>query len=114
MNGKDKCKILKEIRKQIAENNNIEWVTSECKHKGECTGTCPKCESEVRKLERELSIRRNLGLAVSVVGISTLCLTAFTGCSNILPTGGQIAGDMQVVESLDGEIATMPETEVRP
>ena len=26
MNGKSKCKILKEIRRQIAENNDIEFV----------------------------------------------------------------------------------------
>ena len=32
MKGKEKCKALKEIRKQIAENNNIEYVVSECKH----------------------------------------------------------------------------------
>ena len=56
MKGKEKCKALKEIRKQIAENNNIEYVVSECKHKGECKGTCPKCEAEVRYLEKELDL----------------------------------------------------------
>ena len=38
MNGKDKCRILKDIRRQIAEKNDIEWVVSECKHKGNCKG----------------------------------------------------------------------------
>ena len=51
--GKQTCKILKEIRKQIAMENDIEFVTSECTHKGDCAGTCPKCEAEVRYLERE-------------------------------------------------------------
>ena len=41
MNGKSKCKILKEIRRQIAENNDIEFVTSECKYQGDCLGTSP-------------------------------------------------------------------------
>ena len=53
MNGKNKCKILKEIRKQIAAENDISYVTSECKHKGDCLGTCPKCEAEVRYLEQQ-------------------------------------------------------------
>ena len=39
--GKRTCKILKEIRKQIAQNNDIEFITSECKHQGDCLGTCP-------------------------------------------------------------------------
>ena len=54
MKGKKRCKILKEIRQQIAQNNDIEFITSECKHQGDCPGTCPKCEAEVRYLEREL------------------------------------------------------------
>lgn len=29
MNGKEKCKILKEIRQKIANENNISYVTSE-------------------------------------------------------------------------------------
>ena len=31
MNVKSKCKILKDIRRQIAQDNDIEFVTSECK-----------------------------------------------------------------------------------
>ena len=81
MNGKDKCRILKDIRRQIAESNDIEWVVSECTHKGSCKGTCPKCESEVRKLERELSLRRKLGKAVAVAGVSAACVAGLTGCS---------------------------------
>ena len=81
MNGKDKCRILKEIRRQIAEHNDIEWVVSECSHKGNCKGTCPKCESEVRQLERELSLRRKIGKAVAVTGVSAACVAGLTGCS---------------------------------
>lgn len=46
--GKRTCKILKEIRRQIAEANDIEYVVEECQYKGDCLGTCPKCEAEVR------------------------------------------------------------------
>ena len=33
--GKQICKILKDIRKQIAQENDIEFVTSDCQHKGD-------------------------------------------------------------------------------
>ena len=70
MTGKQKCKILKEIRKQIAEQNDIRFVIEECTHKGRCRGTCPKCEWEVRMLEKELEKRRASGKKVALAGIS--------------------------------------------
>lgn len=39
MQGKQTCKILKEIRKQVARANDIEYVVSECQYKGDCLGT---------------------------------------------------------------------------
>ena len=68
--GKQTCKILKEIRKQIAAENDIDLVVSECTYQGDCKGTCPKCESEVRYLERELEKRQRLGKAAMVAGLS--------------------------------------------
>ena len=59
MSGKSKCKILKQIRQQIAAENDIEFITSECKFQGECSGTCPKCEAEVRYLELQLQKRQS-------------------------------------------------------
>ena len=47
MLGKKKCRILKEIRQKIADENDIPYVTHECKFQGECKGTCPRCESEL-------------------------------------------------------------------
>ncbi len=61
---------MKEIRRQIAAENDIEFVTSECTYKGDCQGTCPKCEAEVRYLERELEKRQRLGKAAMVAGLS--------------------------------------------
>ena len=70
--GKETCKILKEIRQQIADKNEIEYITSECHFQGECQGTCPKCESELQYLEKELHKRRQLGKAVAIAGIATV------------------------------------------
>ena len=68
--GKQTCKILKEIRRQIAEANDIEFVTSECRYKGDCLGTCPRCEAEVRYLEQQLRSRQLMGKAVVIAGLS--------------------------------------------
>ena len=68
--GKQTCKILKEIRKQIAEENDIKLVIEECTFQGDCKGTCPKCEAEVRYLERELEKRQRMGKAAVVAGLS--------------------------------------------
>ena len=80
MSGKSKCKILKQIRQQIAEKNDIEFITSECKFQGECSGTCPKCEAEVRYLEQELQKRRQAGKAVAVAGIAAALIVSASGC----------------------------------
>ena len=56
--GKTTCRMLKEIRRQIAEANDIEYVVEECQYKGDCKGTCPKCEAEVRYLESQLHNRQ--------------------------------------------------------
>ena len=53
--GKQTCKILKEIRQQIAEANDIEFITSECQYQGDCLGTCPKCEAEVDRKSTRLN-----------------------------------------------------------
>ena len=73
--GKQTCKILKEIRRQIAEANGIEFAKSECRYKGDCLGTCPKCEAEVRYLEQQLRARSLAGKAVALAGISAASLT---------------------------------------
>jgi TonB family protein len=79
--GKKTCKILKEIRRQIAEANDIEYVVEECQYKGDCLGTCPKCEAEVRYLEQQLHQRQLLGKAVMVAGISA-GLLSLSSCGN--------------------------------
>ncbi len=80
--GKEKCRILKQIRAEIARQNDIEWVVSECKHQGECRGTCPRCEYEVRQLEAALARREALGKKVAVVGISAGIALSVSGCAN--------------------------------
>lgn len=84
MNGKNKCKLLKEIRQRIAAENDIALVTSECKFQGECSGTCPKCEAEVRYLEQELEKRHKLGKTVAVAGVAAAILVGTGGCRDLV------------------------------
>ena len=79
--GKTICGVLKTIRKQVADANKIKYEPRECHHQGECRGTCPACEAEVRYIERELGLRRQLGKAVAIVGISA-GLSALSGCGD--------------------------------
>ena len=102
--GKEKCRILKQIRAEIAKANDIEWVVSECKHKGNCKGTCPKCEQEVRQLEAALAKREALGKTVAVVGISASVALSVTGCFNPFPqttSGEPLEGGLLPPETED-------------
>ena len=91
-NGKDICHALKTIRKQVAEANGIDYTPATCHHDGECSGTCPCCEAEVRYIETQLGALRLAGKAVKVAGLA-LGLTMATGYSQssvastrVLPT----------------------------
>lgn len=98
--GKQVCKILKDIRKQIAEENDIEFITSECKHQGDCAGTCPKCEAELKYLESQLARRNASGFPARLAGIAigfAAVAPAFTSCD------WMTKGDM-VPPQVDGEM----------
>ena len=74
--GKSTCKLLKDIRQQIADANGISYQPKECHHKGDCAGTCPACEEEIRYLERELRARKGNGFGMKVAGIAAgICAT---------------------------------------
>ena len=84
--GKQTCKILKEIRKQIAAENDIKLVIEECTYQGDCLGTCPKCEAEVRYLERELEKRQRMGKAAIFAGMTIGTAITAAGCGPLAPT----------------------------
>ena len=74
--GKSTCKLLKDIRQQIADANGISYQPKECHYKGDCAGTCPACEEEIRYLEHELKARKGNGFGMKVAGIAAgICAT---------------------------------------
>lgn len=97
--GKKKCRMLREIRKRIADENGIPFNTEECKYKGECKGTCPKCESELAYLEEQLEKRRSVGKRVTVAAVAMGLVASLSGC------GRQPSG------YLEGDVPYTPETE---
>lgn len=68
--GRYICNTLKAIRKQIADANGIDYSPEECHFNGECKGTCPKCEKDVKNLEHELRLRKKAGKTIKVVGVA--------------------------------------------
>ncbi|MBO4645630.1 MAG: hypothetical protein J5642_03855 [Bacteroidales bacterium] len=70
MKGKQICKYLKAVRREIATANGIALEIPECTFEGECKGTCPRCENEVRQLEKALVQRRKLSQRVAVLGVA--------------------------------------------
>ncbi len=75
--GKDTCKTLKEIRRRIAEANGIDYSPTECSFKGECLGTCPACEQEIRFLEDKLAEKKRKGTRAKVAAVAAgICAVA--------------------------------------
>lgn len=85
--GKYICETLKAIRRDIAAANDIDYTPAECHHTGDCEGTCPRCESETRWLERQLRLRQQLGKAVAIAGMSVTMSLISSGCSVFQPNG---------------------------
>ena len=100
--GKNICNQLKEVRKRIAEENSIPLEIEECTYKGECRGTCPRCEAEVRYLENALADRLRLGKVATVaglaIGLATTTMQAQTEVP-IIDIGQPVDSTHQVVSN---------------
>lgn len=84
--GKKICETLKTIRSDIARANDIDYTPTPCDHQGDCAGTCPACESEMRWIERQLRVRKALGKAVTITGVS-LALSLGASAATPAPSG---------------------------
>ena len=99
--GKNICKQLKEVRKRIAEENGIPLEIKECTYKGECRGTCPRCEAEVRYLENALANKLKFGKVATIAGLS---LGLAAGCGQ--PLEGDVA-EPNYVDTIPDSIDTV-------
>ena len=64
--GKAICEVLKGVRALIADANNIDYRPDECKHIGNCLGTCPKCDKELELLTEELYDKKSRGSSIKL------------------------------------------------
>lgn len=114
MSGKQTCEILKKIRRDIAEKNDIDLKIHECSHGNDvkCPGTCPACEAETRALEKALAAKKIGGKKIIIAGISAGLIAGNIGCSPIFPQIREIDGDMRIESTeLEGDIAQTTDSE---
>ena len=102
--GKDICKELKSIRKQIAEENGIPLEIKECTYKGPCKGTCPRCEAEVRYLENSLASRLKMGKVATVTGLAL----------GLASCGGPVEGETNWADTMFAEDTASKADTTRP
>ena len=98
MKGKQVCSYLKSVRREVAAANGIDLEIPDCTFEGECPGTCPRCEAEVRQLEQALSQRQSLSQKVAIVGVAMgLALSGMSVASaqNVDP---QDSVDYEIIE----------------
>ena len=51
MSDKDKCEMLKDVRKKLADELGVEIIQEECTYEGDdCEETCPACKEEEKVL----------------------------------------------------------------
>ena len=109
MNGKKTCDALRNIRQNIANVNGIEYTPAECTYQGDCPGTCPRCESEMRYIERQLRLRGALGKAVVVAGLtlSATSLTPMQAQTQQVDTVAQRQIDVPLIDAAPGDTAAI-------
>lgn len=109
--GKHKCETLKKIRQMIADRNGIDYHTTECKFQGNCSGTCPKCEAELRYLEDQLRRKESAGKKVAVAGLA-LGISLVTSCGPCNPEHRPFALEGDVPMEVDSvEVSDSVETD---
>lgn len=103
--GKKKCEVLRNIRMKIAEENGITYVPAECHHEGDCPGTCPRCDAELRYLQNEIDKKHGKSakpsIAASAIGgiLTTAMLATLNSCN---PFRHQTVGDVPIL--VEGEM----------
>lgn len=77
MDGREKCKILKQIRANIAKEYGIDgYEYKECTNTGYCNGTCPACDNEATELQAllcekgvKIKVPRDPALPKDLIGV---------------------------------------------
>ena len=73
MNGIKKCRLLRQIRERLCDDNGLFFTEEEChnEHPG-CRGTCPACELHLFSLNKMLEELKRNGKIIIYDGIEQL------------------------------------------
>lgn len=106
---RDKCNVLKKIRKSIADKLGIDLHQRECTFEGTCKGTCPKCKQEEDILNKEIAKRAG---ALALGATASLMLTACGAIGNtttgVPPLPEDELGTESEVTAVEDEYAGAP------
>lgn len=65
MNGIEKCRLLREIRRQICLDNGLPITEEDCSNESfDCRGTCPVCEMNLLRLNKAVEELERSGATV--------------------------------------------------
>ncbi|MBO4658274.1 MAG: hypothetical protein J5637_01485 [Prevotella sp.] len=122
--GRAVCETLKDVRRKIAQANDISYSPNVCHHEGDCAGTCAACEKEMRYLEHQLRLRRLAGKTVRVAGVSLGMVAILGSCFKTSEyTAGRVPYDDRTSQTVStqkadsvglGTATAQPETPLRP
>lgn len=102
--GKEKCERLRAIRKEVARQYGLDYAPVECTHTGDCSGTCPQCDEELRNLQSQLDKK---GVKDVDLHVEISCLTDNPGEKDALQ------GDVGGLEGMPSLPYAMPENHDR-
>ena len=112
--GKQICERLKAIRSEIARANEIDYTPVDCHHEGDCQGTCPACEREVRWLERQLRLRQSIGKVVTIAGIG-VALATLPACGAVVtPEDGYLEDNPDTICNVVDKTSTSSDSISKP
>ena len=101
--GKEKCELLRRIRRDVAKRYGLEYNPTECTHEGDCSGTCPVCDAELRDLERQLHAK-----GINAVPLSDVPLQEIIGNDGEFLKGKIAALEGDVAASDNPHLVGMP------
>lgn len=55
MTGREKCRMLKEMRRAYVKMEELDLTIADCYFEGDCSGTCPSCDAEAQTISRLLA-----------------------------------------------------------
>ena len=64
--GKSICKVLKQLRSDLANNNGLIYNPTECSYDGPCIGTCPKCDAELQNITTYLNVLESNNIKITI------------------------------------------------